>query len=194
MLQAARYYLLTGDLEKAKSWGLNRAIFYAWAKHYGPSVQPYRRAWRTDKRLREIAEKPEKQETRRNKCPEGFSEVLGECVQINRNGFFEIGGQTQLPRDFDREIAGKVSKVIDWEMAWKAALDYVRSFPEWVLRDPNRFYQFVYLPVRDTFFKLLLEGRKPAPPPNIAKRLESLHKVYGGRGRDRSIIDYIGGS
>lgn len=27
LLQAARYYLLTGDLEKAKSFGLNRAIF-----------------------------------------------------------------------------------------------------------------------------------------------------------------------
>jgi len=29
LLQAIRYYLLAGDLERAKSWGLNRAIFYA---------------------------------------------------------------------------------------------------------------------------------------------------------------------
>jgi len=35
LLQAARYYLLTGDLEKAYSFGLNRAIFYAWAKRRG---------------------------------------------------------------------------------------------------------------------------------------------------------------
>jgi len=30
LLQAARYYVLYGDLEKAKSFGINRAIFYAW--------------------------------------------------------------------------------------------------------------------------------------------------------------------
>ncbi len=29
LLQAARYYVLTGDINKAKSFGLNRAIFYA---------------------------------------------------------------------------------------------------------------------------------------------------------------------
>jgi len=34
LLQAARYYLLTDDLERAKSFGLNRAIFYAWAKKH----------------------------------------------------------------------------------------------------------------------------------------------------------------
>jgi len=41
LLQAARYYKLHGDLEKAKSWGLNRAIFYAWAKHYGSRYRAF---------------------------------------------------------------------------------------------------------------------------------------------------------
>ena len=36
LLQTARYYRLHGDLMRAKSFGLNRAVFYAWAKHYGP--------------------------------------------------------------------------------------------------------------------------------------------------------------
>ena len=35
LLQAASYYLLKGDLNRAKSFGLNRAIFYAWAKGSG---------------------------------------------------------------------------------------------------------------------------------------------------------------
>lgn len=35
LLQAVRYYILTRDLEKAKSFGLNRAVFYAWAKYHG---------------------------------------------------------------------------------------------------------------------------------------------------------------
>ena len=43
LLQAARYYLLTGDLQKAKSFGLNRAIFYAWAKHYKAKAPRKRR-------------------------------------------------------------------------------------------------------------------------------------------------------
>ena len=43
IIQAARYYVLTGDLEKAKSFGLNRAIFYAWAKYHGRERIPKRR-------------------------------------------------------------------------------------------------------------------------------------------------------
>jgi len=41
LLQAARHYIIHKDLKKAKSFGLNRAIFYAWAKHYGPRSRPW---------------------------------------------------------------------------------------------------------------------------------------------------------
>jgi hypothetical protein len=170
LLQAARYYVLEKDLDKAKSFGLNRAIFYAWAKHYGPR---YRRFSAT---LEELLRRAERRRPGQ-RCPEGMEEVLGECVQVSPRGWFMIGGEEQTPRDFDREVKMKVSKVIDWEKAWKAAVEYVSLFPDWVLRDPQRFYKLVYEPVRDTFFVKLLQGEKPMPPKHILERLEALRKA-----------------
>ena len=173
LLQAARYYLLTGDLERAKSWGLNRAIFYAWAKYYGPHSQPYRRAWRIDRLVRE-AQRAQREGRR---CPEGFERVLGECVQRGPRGFYAIGGEEQSPRDFDREVVWKLRGLLDWDQVWKAALDYVGSFPREVLEDPQRFFKYVYEPVRDTFFAQLLRGEKPRPPPQLLERLEALARA-----------------
>ncbi|KSW12783.1 hypothetical protein CF15_07750 [Pyrodictium occultum] len=172
LLQAARHYRLRGDLEKAKSWGLNRAIFYAWAKHYGP------RGWRRAARLEELLRRPSgAEEGRAGRCPEGMVEELGECVAIGPRGWYSIGGEEQTPRDFDREVASRASRVVPWDKAWQAALEYVSLFPEWVLRDPQRFYKLVYEPVRDTFFLQLLRGEKPRPPRSIMERLESLSKM-----------------
>ena len=170
LLQAARYYVLEKDLDRAKSFGLNRAIFYAWAKHYGPRYPRYNVT--LEQLLRRVARRKPGE-----KCPEGMREVLGECVQVSRHGWFVIGGQEQTPRDFDREVKARVSKIIDWDKAWEAALEYVSLFPEWVLRDPQRFYRLVYEPVRDTFFAKLLKGEKPTPPKHILERLEALREA-----------------
>jgi len=186
LLQAARYYLIMGDLEKAKSWGLNRAIFYAWAKYYGPSQQPWR--YRLDRLLHRpklVEGKTEK------KCPEGFKEVLGECVQVSSRGWFVIGGQEQTPLDFEKQVKMKVQKVLSWDLVWKAALDYVSKFPEWVLKNPQKFYKFVYEPIRDTFFKTLLENGRVEPPRKLLERLESLDKAYESiRRRQTSLTSF----
>ena len=188
LLQAARYYLLTGDLEKAKSWGLNRAIFYAWAKYYGPSQQPWKY------RLDQLLHKPELVKSKAGrKCPEGFVEVLGECVQVSSRGWFMMGGQEQTPVDFDRQVKMKVQKVLPWDLVWKTALEYVSKFPRWVLENPQRFYKFVYEPIRDTFFKTLLENKKLEPPRELLERLESLDKAYrSAREKQTSLTIFIG--
>ena len=170
LLQAARYYKLYGDLEKAKSWGLNRAIFYAWAKHYGPRYRAFNVT--VEELLRRARER--KPGTR---CPEGFQEVLGECVQVSPRGWFMIGGQEQTPVDFDREVVARVRKVLDWDTVWRKALEYVSLFPDWVLKDPQRFFKLVYEPVRDTFFVKLLKGEEVRPPKHILEKLESLKKA-----------------
>jgi hypothetical protein len=168
LLQAARYYIVHGDLEKAKSFGLNRAIFYAWAKHYGPrgaryaaSIEALRRAARA----------------RRTRCPEGMEEVLGECVSRSKRGWFEIGGQEQLPRDFDREVKRRIEAVARFEDVWRAAVEYVSSFPRWVLESQHHFYKLVYEPVRDRFFADVLKGEAPKPPRQILERLEALREL-----------------
>ncbi|NOZ88392.1 MAG: hypothetical protein GXO15_00515 [Crenarchaeota archaeon] len=171
LLQAARHYLLHGDLDKAKSWGLNRAIFYAWAKHYGPRRRPI------------TLEELERRASRRGsgKCPEGFREELGECVQVSPRGYYMIGGEEQTPQRFDLEAKRRIEKLIPWEKAWKAALEYVSSFPREVLENPQRFYKLVYEPVRDTFFATILRGEKPRPPREAVKAAEQLARAEAER-------------
>ncbi len=185
LLQAARYYRLLGDSEKAKSFGLNRAVFYAWAKHYGPRRPPHV----SEQELERISSGQAK-----TKCPEGFAEVLGECVGVSPRGYFEIGGAEQLPRDFDQQVLHKIRLLVDPEKAWQAALDYVSKFPSWVLRDPAKFYKYVYEPVRDRFFADLVSEGLVEPPKGVIERLESLDKMLEkAKKAQKSLLDYAAG-
>ena len=173
LLQAARYYLLYGDLEKAKSFGLNRAIFYAWAKYYGPSTGHYmlkRRVAAVPPKVREAMERlrrGEKGGLERFMAGRGREEPVVvddegrrwailfdgyEAVPIGPHGWFEMGGKEQTPADFDRQVARSFEAVgVPFRIAWEAALDYLRRFPVEVLKSPSRFYKYVYEPVRDSF-------------------------------------------
>ncbi|HDH07331.1 MAG TPA: hypothetical protein ENF87_03065, partial [Thermoproteales archaeon] len=144
LLQAARYYVIHRDLRRAKSFGLNRAIFYAWAKHYCPRS----RLWMSLK-IEEILNKPSSVEKKKTKCPEGYVEVLGECVQVDSLGHYVIGEKSQTPQDFDHQVLKRISKVTDPSKVWEAAVEYVSKFPKWVLEDSQKFYKLVYEPVRD---------------------------------------------
>lgn len=146
LLQAARYYLLTGDLSKAKSFGLNRAIFFAWAKHYKPRYGYGRGALAP-------SGKPKEAEEARYK----FELVGNEKVPVSDVGYFVIGETVQTPTDFDKEIADKINSVVPFEYAWRAAIDYVSRFPKETLKDQQEFYKRVYEPVRDTFIEIIQE-------------------------------------
>ena len=138
LVQAARYYVLKGDLEKAKSFGLNRAIFYAWAKHHGVRG---RRIKTTHERITEKREKV-------------VEERIGDEVAFkSKDGWFTIGGQTQKPMDFDRQVAARFGEA--FEKYWEAAVKYVKSFPREALESQREFYKKVYLPIRDRVDKLL---------------------------------------
>jgi hypothetical protein len=154
LLQAARYYALTGDLEKAKSFGLNRAIFYAWAKHYGPSARPQKGGQGL---------KPRRPPSGGKTSELVGSEVFGETVYTTRDGWFAMGGVAQKPSDYDRQVARALEAAIPYDEAWRRALEYVQSFPKNVLEDPQEFYKKVYEPVRDSFVEKIVlkkEDRK----------------------------------
>ncbi len=154
LLQAARYYLLTGDLERAKSWGLNRAIFYAWAKYYGPARRPAARLRREALRYSTLKRIVGEGEVR-------WVEVGGEKAQVSPRGWFVMGGVEQRPEDFDRYVARRFEEAgISFEEAWRAALEYLKRFPPSVLRDPRRFYKEVYEPVRDRFVEKVLRKKR----------------------------------
>ncbi len=149
LLQAARYYLLTGVLEKAKSFGLNRAIFYAWAKYYGPAKRGAA-AYRPKGRIYGVKAIGELKHV----------EEVGEKLQVSLRGYFVMGGIEQRPEDFDRYVLRKFEEAgIKADEAWKAALEYVRRFPRAVLRDPQLFYKEVYEPVRDRFVEKVLKRK-----------------------------------
>ena len=186
LLQAARHYVFYKDINRAKSFGLNRAIFYAWAKYHGPHTM----RWRMQ-RLEEIIKKGGI-EPRREKCPENMEEVLGECVEVSPRGYYVIGGKEQFPEDYDENIIKKISRITDYEKAWRAALDYVSQFPESVLKDQQKFYKIVYEPIRDIFFKQILMNKKL-----ISSKMRSTSKtrscIKGDRitRKQKTIYDFI---
>jgi hypothetical protein len=153
LLQAARYYLLTGDLERAKSFGLNRAIFYAWAKRHARGVASKRG---TSKAAKGSAEGEK----------ERAVQVGDEVAFVSERGWFEIGGEEQRPEDYDRQIAQHVEGVVPYKRAWQAALEYLKSFDREALLDQQRFFKEVYEPVRDRFLEdVVLNPRKRGPKP-----------------------------
>ncbi len=149
LLQAARYYVLKGDLEKAKSFGLNRAIFYAWAKYYGPAKRP-------------VAARASRGRIYGSRVSGEVKRVeeLGEKTQISSSGYYVMGGVEQRPEDFDRYVARRFEEVgIPFEEAWRKAIEYVKKFPRTILLDPQKFYKEVYEPVRDRFVEKVLRRK-----------------------------------
>ena len=150
LLQAARYYLLMGDLEKAKSFGLNRAIFYAWAKRHAREAA-FRRALKTRRTV------SKKEATEKEKAVQ----VGDEVAFVSTGGWFKIGEQEQRPEDYDRQIAQRIDGIIPYKEAWQAALEYLGGFDRETLLNQQKFFKQIYEPVRDKFIeKIILNPRK----------------------------------
>lgn len=141
LLRAARYYLFKWDLDRAKSFGLNRAVFYAWAKR--SKGRP------ASRRVAGASASSMPSATR------GMGLLGDEGAYVNEQGLFVIGDDAQRPEDYDREVTRRINSVIPCEKAWRAALSYLRSFPPEVLLNEREFFEKVYLPVRDRFEELV---------------------------------------
>lgn len=141
LLQAARYYLLTGNIDRAKSFGLNRAIFYAWAKKHVKTKTPSKTGIET--------------------YTEGSMEYIGdEGAYISRNGYFMIGNEEQKPVDYDRQVAKRISLIVPYEKAWETALEYLKGTPKTTLLSQQKFFNRVYEPVRDSFIEIIRKREK----------------------------------
>jgi len=141
LLQAARCFVLTRDVEKSKSFGLNRAIFYAWAKRRGMEAKkpPSRRG---------VVKPIEKQVEEKNVFYLG-----NEAAYLSGDGWLTIGNTKQTPRDYDDQIARRINGVIPYEEAWRRSFEYLKKFPQEVLLDQQKFFNQVYKPVRDSFIE-----------------------------------------
>nr|MDO8134254.1 hypothetical protein [Candidatus Njordarchaeum guaymaensis] len=137
-LQAARALALGLPEVLAKSWGLNRAIFYAAAKRGFKAKPPMERP------LAEIQRKPMME------TPDAFhlgSEMAYKTQGKDGQTYFTIGGQVQTEKDFERQIASRFGG--KFNEAWKEALELVKQFDPSVLLSQHDFYELVYKPERD---------------------------------------------
>ncbi len=143
LLQAARHYILYGDLDRAKSFGLNRAIFYAWAKKRGITHKKTlaKPAHIVGEKISEI------------------EEVVGdELVYKTSRGWYTIGGQEQTPKDFDKQIMERFGSRESFQRYWMSAIRYLQRFPLETIKSQREFYEKIYLPVRDNIDKILKES------------------------------------
>jgi hypothetical protein len=148
LLQAARYFILTGEEEKAKSFGLNRAIFYSWAKRRGVARPPPRRTV------------PSGQEVARERREDRTLVYIGnEGAYTSEEGWYIIGEESQLPQDYDRQIASKIDPILPYERAWSSSLEYLRGFPRSDLLEQGKFFTEIYRTVRDSFLEEVVERK-----------------------------------
>jgi hypothetical protein len=139
LLQAARALQFGLTLEEAKSWGLNRALFYAAAK----------RAWADAKAIG--ARRPVMPAYERSRRQHDPVYVLGNerafRMRSLENGLrFKLGERVQTPEEFDRRV---LASIPDAESAWADALAIIRSADRRDLDIQSRFFNRIYKPRRD---------------------------------------------
>ena len=138
VLQAARAHILGLEMSTAKSWGLNRAIFYAAAKRGFKGAKPYKRS------------RSEVKETPVADTPEAFhlgSEMAFKASTDEGPMFFMMGGKVQTEEEFERQIATRFAGTFD--QAWSDAIEYVQGFDKSTLLSQSGFFNQVYKPRRD---------------------------------------------
>ena len=134
ILQAARATELGLSKTQAKSWGLNRAIFYAAAKK-GFKKPPRSRE--------EISNKP----VEKKKNHYFLGNEMAYATKKGNRAYFTIGGKMQMESDFERQIARRFGA--NFKEAWEESLEIIQEYPKDILLSQNRFFQEVYRPRRD---------------------------------------------
>lgn len=149
VLQAVRAYRLGMDKEEAKSFGLNRAIFYAAAK-YGFGKKRYTsHAYSKSKSKKE---KPDKYSVYQ------LGDETAYMVMKNGRKQFIMGNQIQTVEKFNSQITSRFGN--KFEKAWQEALLIVSKYDKGVLLSQRYFYETIYKPRRDDLAKKWTEMAK----------------------------------
>jgi len=135
VLQAARARELGFSETRAKSWGLNRAIFYAAAK----------------RGFKHATKRPGGEHFGKKtsaKMVEAFlGNEMGYTARKGKRTYFVIGGELQTEAEFKRQIESRFGTA--FSRAWKESLTIVHQYPKDVLSSQNRFFSEVYRPRRN---------------------------------------------
>ena len=136
-LQAARAKELGLSVTAAKSWGLNRAIYYAAAKHGFKEKRAPRRS------LNEVEKRP----LHKKRDAYFLGDEMAYISKKGRRSCFTIGGELQTGSDFKRQIERRFGET--FAKAWKESLQIVRQYPREILLSQSGFFEEVYRPRRD---------------------------------------------
>lgn len=136
-LQAARAKQLGLPVTLAKSWGLNRAIFYAAAK----------RGFKEKKVPHRLPEEIKKKPVVKKRETYFLGDDMAYTSKKGRRFYFTIGGELQTENDFKRQIESRFGET--FSEAWKESVGIVKQYPREVLLSQNGFFQEIYRPRRD---------------------------------------------
>lgn len=143
-LQAARAYVLGMGIDSAKSWGLNRAIFYAAAKRgfiggkAGPPEPP---------KFKTAAPKAEISKIKRSFGVHHLGDEMAYKVEVKGETLYTIGDEIQTPERFEKQVEGRFMGKFD--AAFREAVEIIKKFDKGVLLSQHYFYETVYKPRRD---------------------------------------------
>jgi hypothetical protein len=152
VLQAARAEKMGLDEDSAKSWGMNRAIFYEAAK----------KGYIQRGRKRAAGTRFKKGTSHKKRPNFGQLYSLGKerafAVQTQDGGVrFVIGGQVQTPEVFDKRIKKRYP---NWELVWTEAMKLMEEAGLPVLKSPSRFHSQIYKAWRDSMTRRWPRGQK----------------------------------
>lgn len=145
-LQAARAFCLGRSLDEAKSFGLNRAIFYAAAKRgFKPKLREPGKGI-TQKELEKIKEKL-KGEFKIDRIGDEYAY----CIEKEGEKYYVIGKEIITEEKFQKQIERKFKG--NWEKAFEEAINICKSYEKGILLSQRSFYEIVYKPRRDELSK-----------------------------------------
>jgi hypothetical protein len=154
-LQAARAYTLGMPITSAKSFGLQRAIFYAAAKRGFKGkgrVQPPKQFSMIEKKL---------SQTEIRKIQKSFTmTTIGDeaaySVELDGRKLFVIGSEIKTDKDFQRQVERRFGNT--FKNAWKEAVALCKKYDKGVLLSQRYFYETIYKPRRDELAKKWTEA------------------------------------
>ena len=149
-LQAARAYVLGMPVTSAKSFGLQRAIFYAAAK------RGFKGKGKVGPPKKLVMKDQEITSTKLTKIRKSFTmTTVGDeaaySVEIDGKKMFVIGNEIKTKDDFKRQIEQRFRK--HFRDAWKEAIAICKKYDKGVLLSQRYFYETVYKPRRDDLAK-----------------------------------------
>lgn len=145
-LQAARAYVLGMPAVSAKSFGLQRAIFYAAAKRgFSGSGRRGKPQNLTFKNKKVSAEEIDRIQSSFSVTMIGDEPTYS--VEIKGKKYFVIGSEIKTNADFKKQIEERFGSA--FKDAWKEAVAICRHHDRSILLSQRYFYGTVYKPRRD---------------------------------------------